>query len=489
MNFFQKKSYLSVLFIFYMLKNHLQDVLCRHLQFDPTEGQKILMDALAEMMTSPVDHQLMLVKGYAGTGKTSVISSFVKTLNDFKMRPVLMAPTGRAAKVLSAYSGEKAFTIHKKIYRQKSSADGFGAFVLNFNTCSHTFFIVDEASMISRYSADQNFFGTGNLLEDLLKFVYNDRNCRLVLIGDTAQLPPVGQEESPALDRRRLEAYGLEVFECELTEVVRQSQESGVLHHATVVRELITGQKPGYPLLEPGMFPDVERITGEDLIETIADAYDQYGIDETAVICRSNKQANRYNQGIRSRILYREEELTPGDFLMAVRNNYHWIKDAEHIGFIANGDIVRVIRIRKYTERYGFRFAEVDLCLPDYNDYEFTAIIMLDALCSEAASITGEQNRQLYCSVAADYAHIKPKAQQYKKIREDPYFNALQVKFAYAITCHKAQGGQWQCVFLDQGRLTDEMLNIEYLRWLYTAITRAAEKLYLVNFSKKFFAE
>ncbi|MDR1172882.1 MAG: AAA family ATPase [Bacteroidales bacterium] len=470
-----------------MLKNHLKDILYHHLQFDPTEGQKKLMDSLTEIMTSTVNRQLMLVKGYAGTGKTSVISAFVRTLNDFKMRPVLMAPTGRAAKVLSAYSGEKAFTIHKKIYRQKSSADGFGDFALNFNTYSNTFFIVDEASMISRYSADRSFFGTGNLLDDLLKFVYNDRNCRLILIGDTAQLPPVGQEESPALDRRRLEAYGLEVFECELTEVVRQSQESGILHNATIVRELITEQQQGYPPLELGPFPDVKRISGEDLIETIADVYDKYGIDETAIICRSNKQANRYNQGIRNRILYREEELTPGDFLMVVRNNYHWIKDTENISFIANGDIVRVIRIRKYTERYGFRFAEVDICLPDYNDYEFTAIIMLDALCSEAASITGEQSQRLYNSVAADYAHITPKAQQYKKIKEDPYFNALQVKFAYAITCHKAQGGQWQCVFLDQGWLTDEMLNIEYLRWLYTAITRATEKLYLVNFSKKFF--
>ncbi len=470
-----------------MLKNHLKDVLYHHLQFDPTEGQKVLVDSLSKMMTTSAGRQLMLVKGYAGTGKTSVISAFVRTLSDFKMRPVLMAPTGRAAKVLSAYSGEQAFTIHKKIYRQKSSADGFGAFALNFNTYSNTFFIVDEASMISCYSTDQSFFGTGNLLDDLLKFVYNDRNCRLVLIGDTAQLPPVGQEESPALDRRQLEAYGLEVCECELTEVVRQSKESGVLHNATTVRELITEQQPGYPSLDAGTFPDVEKISGEDLIETIADAYDKYGIDETAIICRSNKQANRYNQGIRNRILYREEELTPGDFLMVVRNNYHWIKDAENISFIANGDIVRVIRIRKYTERYGFRFAEVDLCLPDYNDYEFTAIIMLDALCSEAASITSEQNQRLYHSVVEDYAHITPKAQQYKKIKEDPFFNALQVKFAYAVTCHKAQGGQWQCVFLDQGWLTDEMLNIEYLRWLYTAITRATEKLYFVNFSKKFF--
>lgn len=468
-----------------MLRDHLKDVIYSYLPFSPTDGQKVLVDFLTEIMTSTVDRRLMLVKGYAGTGKTSVISAFVRTLNDFNIRPVLMAPTGRAAKVLSAYSGEQAFTIHKKIYRQKPSAGGFGAFVLNFNTYSNTFLIVDEASMISHYSTDRSIFGTGSLLDDLLQFTYNDRNCRLVLIGDTAQLPPVKQEESPALDRRRLEAYGLEVFECELTEVVRQSQESGILHNATIVRSLITEQRTGYPPLEIANFSDVEKITGEDLIETIADAYDKFGIDETAIICRSNKQANRYNQGIRNRILYREEELTPDDLLMVVRNNYHWIKDTENISFIANGDIVRVMRIRRYIERYGFRFAEVDLCLPDYNYYEFTAIIMLDALCSEAAAISDEQNQRLYQSVAEDYAHISPKSEQYRQIREDPFFNALQVKFAYAITCHKAQGGQWKCVFLDQGWLSDEMLNIEYLRWLYTAITRATEKLYLVNFKKK----
>ena len=470
-----------------MLKNHIKDVLYRHLSFKPTEEQKKLTDTLAEMIISPAQHQLMLVKGYAGTGKTSVISAFVRTLNDFRMCPVLMAPTGRAAKVLTAYSGDQAFTIHKKIYRQKKSSDGFGSFVLSFNTSSNTFFVVDEASMISRYSADQSLFGTGNLLDDLMTFVYNDHNCRLVLIGDTAQLPPVGQEESPALDRRRLEAYGLEVVECELSEVVRQHQESGILHQATIVRRLITEQRWGYPSLATGIFSDVERITGEDLIETITDAYDKYGIDETTIICRSNKQANRYNRGIRSRILYREEELTAGDFLMVVRNNYHWIKDAEIISFIANGDIVEVIRIRKYIERYGFRFAEVDLCLPDYHHYEFTAIIMLDALCSETASITDEQSRQLYHSVAEDYAQIATKSQRYNAIREDPFFNALHVKFAYAVTCHKAQGGQWKCVFIDQGWLTDETVNIEYLRWLYTAITRATEKLFLVNFSDKFF--
>ena len=468
-----------------MLKNHLREILIRHLQLTPTQGQESLVDHLVGMMTSPGNRQLMLVKGYAGTGKTSVISAFVRTLNDFRMRSVLMAPTGRAAKVLSAYSGEQAFTIHKKIYRQESPTDGFGAFALNFNTFNNTFFIVDEASMISHYSVDRSVFGTGNLLDDLLKFVYNDRNCRLVLIGDTAQLPPVGQEESPALDRRRLESYGLEVFECELTEVVRQSQESGILHNATIVRQLITKQQTGFPKLQTATFPDIERISGEDLIEAITDAYDRYGIDETAVICRSNKQANRYNQGIRNRILYREEELTAGDFLMVVRNNYHWIQDVENISFIANGDIMRLMRIRKFIDRYGFRFAEVDICLPDYNHYEFSAIIMLDAMSSETASITTEQNQRLYYAVAEDYAHITPKAQQYKMIKEDPFFNALQVKFAYAVTCHKAQGGQWQCIFLDQGRLTEEMLNVEYLRWLYTGITRATGKLYLVNFSEK----
>ena len=469
-----------------MLNNYIKELIYRNLGLSPTDGQKILADLLAEMMTLPVNHQLLLVKGYAGTGKTSVISAFVRTLNDFKMHPVLMAPTGRAAKVLSAYSGDQAFTIHKKIYRQKSSADSFGAFTLNFNTHSNTFFVVDEASMISRYSAERSIFGTGNLLDDLLKFVYCDRNCRLILVGDTAQLPPVGQEESPALDRLLLETYGLEVLECELTEVVRQAYESGILHNATLIRELIAKKQAGYPALETN-FPDMERVSGEDLIETITDAYDRYGIDETVIICRSNKQAKRYNQGIRNRILYREEELTPGDFLMVVRNNYHWITDSENISFIANGDIVRVIRIRKYTERYGFRFAEADLCLPDYDHYEFTAIIMLDALNSEAASITEEQNRRLYDSVTEDYAHITSKAKRYKATREDPFFNALQVKYAYAVTCHKAQGGQWQCVFIDQGWLNDEMLNIEYLRWLYTAITRATEKLFLVNFSGKFF--
>jgi exodeoxyribonuclease-5 len=294
----------------------------------------------------------------------------------------------------------------------------------------------------------------------------------------------VGQQESPALNKQTLEGCGLNVVECELNEVVRQSQESGILHNATIIRHLVNSKQTGFPYLETENFKDIEHISGGDLIDAISSAYDKYGIDETITVCRSNKQANRYNQGIRSRILYREEELSSGDYLMVVRNNYHWIQDNEKISFIANGDIARVVRIRKYIERYNFRFAKVDLCLPDYDNHEFTAVIMLDALGSEVASITEAQSQQLYNSVLDDYAHITTKAQRYKAIKADPFFNALQVKYAYAITCHKAQGGQWQCVFLDQGWIAEEKYDIEYLRWLYTAITRAAKKIYLVNFKQ-----
>ncbi len=472
----------------FMLKNHLKNILSGHLGFELTEGQNTLAEALSEMTMSTDNRQLMLIKGYAGTGKTSVISAFVRMLNDFNIRSILMAPTGRAAKVLSAYSGEQAFTIHKKIYRQKSLKDGFGAFDLNYNASVNTFFIVDEASMISCSGIDRNMFGSGNLLDDLLRFVYNDRNCKLILMGDTAQLPPVGQDQSPALEKSRLEAYGLSVSECELTEVVRQSHESGILYNATKIRDQIINRQPTFPAFHAQPSADTERISGGDLIETLSDAYDKYGTEEVAVICRSNKQANRYNAGIRNRILYREEELTPGDFLMVVRNNYYWIRDSENISFVANGDIVRIHRILKYFDRYGFRFAEAELSMPDYGDYEFTAVIMLDVLHSDVASVTEEQNKKLYYSVAEDYAHVTPKSLQYKKIKEDPFFNALQVKFAYAVTCHKAQGGQWRCVFLDQGRSPDEAPDTEYLRWLYTAVTRATEKLYFVNFSDKFFA-
>jgi exodeoxyribonuclease-5 len=470
---------------FFMLKDHILGVFLQQMKVKPTENQSVAINSLVELIMTQDDHQLMILKGYAGTGKTTVISAFINTLAQFKMRAVLMAPTGRAAKVLSAYSGKEAFTIHKKIYRQKSDNDAWGTFSLNFNSLSDTFFIVDEASMISLFSADHNYFGSGNLLDDLIRFVYNGKNCKLILIGDTAQLPPVGQEQSPALDSKQLQSYGLQVCEYELTEVMRQTQDSGILYNATLLRQQLAEAKHGSvdrPVLQISKFPDTERIAGDELIEAIADAYYRYGMAETMVICRSNKQANRYNQGIRNRILYREEELTSGDLLMVVRNNYFWIQDAEDISFVANGDIAKVQRIRKYIDRYGFRFAEVDLSLPDYGDKEFTAIILLDVLASESASLSEEQNRRLFNAVAEDFSHIPSKKERFKKMKEDPFFNALQVKFAYAVTCHKAQGGQWRCVFLDQGWFKEEMLNVEYLRWLYTAITRSSEKLYLVNF-------
>ncbi|MDR0714228.1 MAG: AAA family ATPase [Bacteroidales bacterium] len=474
-----------------MLKNHIIEIFLQYLKFDPVEEQRIVIESLAEMMAHPGHRSAMLITGYAGTGKTSVISAFINTLSYFKISSVLMAPTGRAAKVLGACSGQQAFTIHKKIYRQQSSDDVWGRFTLNFNTCSHTFFIIDEASMISRYSADRSYFGSGCLLDDLISFVFGGRNCSLILIGDTAQLPPVGQDESPALDAGQLQAYGLNVVRHELTEVMRQAQESGILYNATIVRrQLETALQQTdtvYPALQMRNFTDICRITGNELIETISDAYDHYGMEETMIVCRSNKQANRYNQGVRNRILYREEELTSGDLLMTVRNNYFWIQDSDEISFIANGDIAEVRRIRKYTERYGFRFAEVELSLPDYHDREFSAVILLDTLSSENASLGEEQNRKLYHAVAQDYADIPSKKERIKKIRTDPFFNALQVKFAYAVTCHKAQGGQWRCLFLDQGWLNDDMIGREYLRWLYTAITRSTEKLYLVNFPERFF--
>ncbi|MDR1667623.1 MAG: AAA family ATPase [Bacteroidales bacterium] len=470
-----------------MLKNHIIEMFLRYLKLEPVEGQKRVMESLAEMMVNPGHRSVMLIKGYAGTGKTSVISAFIHTLSHFGIPSVLMAPTGRAAKVLSTYSGRQAFTIHKKIYRQQSANDAWGRFTLNFNACSHTFFIVDEASMISRYSADRSYFGSGCLLDDLISFVFSGRNCSLILIGDTAQLPPVGQDESPALDAGQLEAYGLTVRQHELTEVMRQSQESGILYNATIVRQQLETFKTTCPTLQLRNFTDIVRIAGNELIETISDAYDHYGMEETMIVCRSNKQANRYNQGIRNRILYREEELTPGDLLMAVRNNYYWIQDESEISFIANGDIAEVRSIRKYTERYGFRFAEVELSLPDYHDREFSAVLLLDTLSNENASLGEEQHRQLYDAVASDYEHISPQKERIKRIKTDPFFNALQVKFAYAVTCHKAQGGQWKCIFLDQGWFNDSGTTPEYLRWLYTALTRSTEKLYLVNFPEQFF--
>jgi exodeoxyribonuclease-5 len=474
-----------------MIKNHIQSEIIRNLGKSPTTGQEELSSKFADFITESDSDAVFILKGYAGTGKTTMLSSLVKTFTKFKFKSVLLAPTGRAAKVLSGYTGHSAYTIHKNIYRQQSSSDGMGRFVLNKNLLKDTFFIVDEASMVPNTNAESSIFGTGRLLEDLIEYVYSGSNCRLILVGDTAQLPPVGLDVSPALSYEELDSYGRNVFEYELTEVVRQNQNSGILYNATFIRHLITEGNyfPGYFYLECRAFDDIRRIGGADLIEEISTCYDRFGLFETIVVTRSNKRANKFNEGIRSTILYKESAISVGDLMMVVKNNYFWLEANEKIDFIANGDIAEIISIGKYEELYGFRFANVCLRLIDYPDIEIDCKIILDTITIESASLSGEQNRKLFDAVSEDYLDIRSKKKRWEKVRENPYFNALQVKFAYAVTCHKAQGGQWKAVFVDQGYLTEEMLNVEFLRWLYTAFTRPTERLYLVNFNKEFFEE
>jgi exodeoxyribonuclease-5 len=471
-----------------MIKNHLKVLLQNNLPFEPTSCQASLIEGLSEFISSEEKDEIMLVKGYAGTGKTTMINSLTKTLQSLKIRIVLMAPTGRAAKVMAGYTGLPAFTIHKRIYRQQSSADGMGRFVLDKNLFKNTYFIVDEASMISNESSGGSAFGSGRLLDDLLEFVYSGENCRLVLVGDTAQLPPVGLAISPALEAETLKYYGFGVKEFELKEVVRQAADSGILSCATQIRQTIEkGESSGFIQFNIDAFPDVERISGEDLIERINSAYEKNGLFDTTVVTRSNKRANLFNKGIRGSILYKENEIEKGDLLMVVKNNYHWIDEDAELDFIANGDIAEIQTIYGYEELYGFRFADVSLRFIDYENVELDCKIFLDTLSIESASFPYEQNRKLFDTVSEDYQDIKNKKNRWKKIRENPYFNALQVKYAYALTCHKAQGGQWNTVFVDHGYLVEDMLDHDYYRWLYTAFTRPVEKLYLVNFNKHFF--
>ncbi|BBE16900.1 RecD-like DNA helicase Atu2026 [Aquipluma nitroreducens] len=474
-----------------MITKHIQSEIIRYLGKEPTKGQEELSLRFADFISGSDLDSVFLLKGYAGTGKTTMLSALVATFTAFKYRSVLLAPTGRAAKVLSGYTGQNAYTIHKNIYRQQSSSDGFGRFVLNKNLFKDTFFIVDEASMVPNSNAESSIFGSGRLLEDLIEYVYSGSNCRLILVGDTAQLPPVGLDISPALSKVELEFYDRAVFEYELTDVVRQNQNSGILHNATMIRNQITDTyfSPGYFPLELNGFDDIRRIGGADLIEEISTCYDRFGLFETIVVTRSNKRANKFNEGIRSTILYKEADISVGDLIMVVKNNYFWLEANEKIDFIANGDIAEIISIGKYEDLYGFRFANVSLRLIDYPDIEFDCKIILDTLAIESASLTGEQNRKLFDAVSEDYLDIRSKKKRWEKVRENPFFNALQVKFAYAVTCHKAQGGQWKAVFVDQGYLTEEMINIEFMRWLYTAFTRPTERLYLVNFNKEFFEE
>ncbi len=455
----------------------------------PTAQQRDVFAMLENFLPSTNADDCFILKGYAGTGKTTLISALVKVLPRLKLKSVLLAPTGRAAKVITNYSGKKAFTIHKKIYRKKVAASPEMNFVLGDNIMENTLFIVDEASMISDQVHD---YSRQSLLQDLISYVYNGKNCKLMLVGDTAQLPPVGSDISPALDKLFVsEQFRLNVFTYELTDVVRQEKESGILFNATQLRELVRKGEEVFPKFNIKGYKDIFRMTGERLVEGLNYAYDKYGMENTIVICRSNKNANAYNQNIRNRILYREEELSGGDHIMIVRNNYFWLKPEDNSGdFIANGDIARIRKVRRIEEQYGFRFAELVIELLDYPDEEpLSCKVMLDTLYSETPSLSNADNKRFYEAVLQDYMHIENKKFRMEELKKDPYYNALQIKFAFAVTCHKAQGGQWPAVFIDQGYLTDEMLNTEFLRWLYTGLTRSNKELFLVNFSDQFFLE
>ena len=454
--------------------------------FEPTADQMNALQCFGRFLASRDDMPMMLMRGSAGTGKTSLVAAMVQTLVSLRQKVVLMAPTGRAAKVLSISSSLPASTIHRKIYRQKTM---LGDFNLNDNLHTDTLFVIDEASMISSFSMSETGFGSGNLLDDLVQYVYSGRNCRMLLIGDTAQLPPVGEDESPALISEILYGYGATLYECDLSEVLRQSSQSGILYNATAIRSLIQHEEATeLPKLRFYGFSDIFALPGNELIDTLSSSYSKVGIDDTIVITRSNKNATMYNNGIRAQVLDREELLERGDQVMIVKN--HTLpkpsgNDNSQPSFIANGDKAIVVRVRNFRELYGFHFADATLRFPDYDDFELDTIVLTDTLQSDAPALTQEQSTALFKAIEEDYADIPRKADRMKAIREDAYFNALQIKYAYAVTCHKAQGGQWSHVYIDQGYMTDDMLTLDYIHWLYTAITRGRENVYMVNWRKE----
>lgn len=475
-----------------MIIDELKYKILQQFGFPPTQEQAHALEVFAEFLTDRDPHAVMILRGSAGTGKTTLSGAIVRTLKEIRQKVMLLAPTGRAAKVFSLNSGSPAYTIHRRIYREKSFSGVEGLFNLNDNLYTDTLFMVDEASMIANMGLGGMSFGSGCLLDDLVHFVYQGRNDRLLLIGDKAQLPPVGEEESPALHAAMLEGYGLKVYECDLNEVLRQSEESGILYNATMIRQMITHDDiTQLPKIHFAGYSDIKPMPGAELIEALADSYHHVGLDDTIVVTRSNKRANIFNQGIRNMVLDREEELSQGDILMIVKNNYYWMEEErksnnklqsnEIPAFLANGDRAKVLKVRRRIDLYGFRFATLLLQFPDYGNYELEATVLLDTLTSEAPALTHEQQEQLFHQIEEDYQNIPLKADRMKAIRQDQFFNALQVKFAYAVTCHKAQGGQWAHVYVDQGYMTDDMLNPDYIHWLYTAFTRATEMLYLVN--------
>ena len=468
-----------------MIKNFVLHKILENFPFKPTPEQASALHSLSLFLLSGESNGVLLFKGYAGTGKTTMLGATVKMMNELQQKAILLAPTGRAAKVFSEYSGHSAFTIHKKIYRQKNFTNEFAGFALTNNLYKDTLFIVDEASMISNENTGVAVFGSGCLLDDLIQYVYSGENCRLILMGDTAQLPPVSLTESPALCAEYLKGYDLKVTEIQLTGVVRQHEDSGILFNATNIRNALrNGEIDIYPKIESENFPDIKKIGGEELIEEISSAYGHDSIDDTMIICRSNKNANIYNNGIRNRILYREEEISSGDRLMVVKNNYYWGKEHKELDFIANGEIIQVMRVRRTEELYGFRFCNILARFIDY-DVDLELKIILDTLQSASPALSKEQSDKLFAAVAENYADIHTKPERMKKIKDDPFFNAVQVKYAYAVTCHKAQGGQWSNIFLDTGYVTEDMMGEDFYRWLYTAFTRATKKLYLVNWRLK----
>ena len=479
-----------------MVVDELRYKILQQFGFPPTQEQANALDLFARFLTDRNPQVVMILRGSAGTGKTSLSGAIVRTLQAIRQKVMLLAPTGRAAKVFSLNSGTPAYTIHRRIYREKSFSGVDGQFNLNDNLFTDTLFMVDEASMIANLGLGSMSFGSGCLLDDLVHFVYQGRNDRLMLIGDKAQLPPVSEEESPALNAAMLQGYGLTVYECDLNEVLRQSKQSGILYNATMIRQMITHDDiTQLPKIRFSGFSDIRQMPGAELIEALADSYHHVGLDDTIVVTRSNKRANIFNQGIRNMVLDREEELSQGDILMIVKNNYYWmeeerkkIKEKDNQvpsndipAFLANGDRAKVLKVRRRIDLYGFRFATLLLQFPDYGNYELEATVLLDTLTSEAPALTHEQQEQLFHQIEEDYQDVPLKADRMKAIRQDQFYNALQVKFAYAVTCHKAQGGQWAHVYVDQGYMTDDMLTPDYIHWLYTAFTRATEMLYLVN--------
>jgi len=465
-----------------MLQDNLRSLILNYLAYTPTRSQENAINEFLEYLFNSRNDDMLILQGYAGTGKTTLISALVRAMDTIRRKTILMAPTGRAARVFASYSGKPAYTIHRLIYRLKSSLGGAGVFSRRKNPYRDTLFLVDEASMITDTRTNDNMFGQLRLMDDLISFVKEGAGCRLIFIGDTAQLPPVGMDISPALDKNALKLYFNNIRVLTLTDIVRQELDSGILKNATKVRIQITNEDNNNTLrLSDNSYDDIKFINGSDLLTVFDDTYNKYGSEETIVVCRSNKIAGKYNMAIRNNILFYEEELVAGDLLMAVKNNYYWLKDYSGVQFIANGDTLKVLRVQRYAEMHGFRFARVWLHAIDY-DVEFECWILLNSLTSDSPSLNLEESRRLYNSVLEDYSDISRKQDIYHKIKEDPFYNALQVKYSYAVTCHKATGGQWKAVFIDQGYITEANMGKNYLRWLYTAITRAKAQVYLVNF-------